>query len=88
MAQLAKFDVHRVAPSVDVADDFDIEYFSCIADRFDVDITPTRLQKRIRRRIRVPIDSCRRKMSNPYIAFDCRDLTLGRFSLSIQFPRS
>ena len=39
LAQLAKLDVHVVALSVDLGDDFDIEHFSCIADKFDVDIT-------------------------------------------------
>jgi argininosuccinate synthase len=38
LAQLAKFDVHVVALSVDLGDDFDIELFSYIADKFDVDI--------------------------------------------------
>jgi argininosuccinate synthase len=38
LAQLSKLDVHLVAVSVDVGDDFDIEQFSCIADNFDVDI--------------------------------------------------
>lgn len=39
LAQLSKLDVHLVALSVDVGDDFDIECFSTIADKFDVDIT-------------------------------------------------
>ena len=39
LAQLAKLDVHVVALSVDLGDDFDIEHFSCIADKFDIDIT-------------------------------------------------
>jgi argininosuccinate synthase len=39
LAQLAKLDVHVVALSVDVGDDFDIGQFSHIADKFDVHIT-------------------------------------------------
>src|ERR1700752_2271802 len=39
LAQLAKLDVHVVALSVDLGDDFDIEHFSRIADNFDVDVT-------------------------------------------------
>ncbi|MCZ8378462.1 argininosuccinate synthase-related protein [Mycobacterium sp. CPCC 205372] len=39
LAQLAKLDVHVVALSVDVGDDFDIGQFSNIADNFDVHIT-------------------------------------------------
>jgi argininosuccinate synthase len=39
LAQLAKLNVHVVALSVDLGDDFDIEYFSRIADKFDVDVT-------------------------------------------------
>ena len=39
LAQLAKLDVHVVALSVDLGDDFDIEHFSRIADKFDVDVT-------------------------------------------------
>jgi argininosuccinate synthase len=39
LAQLAKLDVHVVALSVDVGDDFDIGQFSNIADKFDVHIT-------------------------------------------------
>ena len=38
LAQLSKLDVHLIALSVDVGDDFDIEHFSCIVDKFDVDI--------------------------------------------------
>ena len=44
LAQLAKLDVRVVALSVDLGDDFDIENFSYIADKFDVDIT--RLDRR------------------------------------------
>jgi argininosuccinate synthase len=39
LAQLSKLDVHLVALSVDVGDDFDIEHFSCIVDKFGVDVT-------------------------------------------------
>lgn len=39
LAQLAKLDVHVVALSVDVGDDFDIGQFSHVADKFDVHIT-------------------------------------------------
>lgn len=39
LAKLSKLDVHLVALSVDVGDDFDFEHFSCIADKFDIHIT-------------------------------------------------
>lgn len=39
LAQLSKLDVHVVALSVDVGDDFDIAQFSCIADKLVVDVT-------------------------------------------------
>lgn len=39
LAQLAKLDVHVVALSVDLGDDFDIGQFAHIADRFGVHIT-------------------------------------------------
>ncbi|MEV3904901.1 argininosuccinate synthase-related protein [Mycobacterium sp. NPDC050551] len=39
LAQLAKFDVRVIALSVDLGDDFDIDQFADIADRFDVHIT-------------------------------------------------
>lgn len=39
LAQLSRLDVNLVALSVDVGDDFDIENFSSIADKFGVDIT-------------------------------------------------
>ena len=39
LAKLAKLDVHVVALSVDLGDDFDTENFSCIANKFGVDIT-------------------------------------------------
>ncbi|MGA5464614.1 argininosuccinate synthase-related protein [Mycobacterium sp. NPDC050041] len=39
LAQLAKFDVRVIALSVDLGDDFDIDQFAYIADRFDVHIT-------------------------------------------------
>jgi argininosuccinate synthase len=39
LAQLAKLDVHVVALSVDIGDDFDIGQFSYIADKFDVHVT-------------------------------------------------
>jgi argininosuccinate synthase len=45
LAQLSKLDVHLVALSVDVGDDFDIEHFSCIADKFGVDIGGLRIIK-------------------------------------------
>lgn len=38
LAQLSKLDVHFVALSVDVGDDFDVEGFSSVIDKFDVDI--------------------------------------------------
>jgi argininosuccinate synthase len=39
LAQLAQLDVHVVALSVDLGDDFDIKHVSSIADNFDVHIT-------------------------------------------------
>ncbi|WP_297593671.1 argininosuccinate synthase-related protein [Mycobacterium sp.] len=39
LAQLSKLDLRLIALSVDVGDDFELEQFSCIADKFDVDIT-------------------------------------------------
>lgn len=39
LAQLSKLDVQIVALSVDVGDDFNIEQFSCIANKFGVEIT-------------------------------------------------
>src|ERR1700739_672639 len=45
LAQLAKLDVHFVALFVDLRDDFDIEHFSCIADKFDQN-TPRREYKK------------------------------------------
>ncbi|OBB00131.1 hypothetical protein A5662_14770 [Mycobacteriaceae bacterium 1482268.1] len=38
LAQLSKLDVRLVALSVDVGDDFDIEQFSCVVDKFNVEI--------------------------------------------------
>ena len=38
LAQLTKLDVDVVALSVDLGDDFDTEHFSCIANKFDVDV--------------------------------------------------
>ncbi|KUI47000.1 hypothetical protein AU198_03805 [Mycobacterium sp. GA-1199] len=39
LAQLSRLDVHVIALSVDLGDDFEIEQFSSVADRFGVGIT-------------------------------------------------
>lgn len=39
LAQLSKLNVRLIALSIDVGDDFDLEQFSGITDKFDVDIT-------------------------------------------------
>nr|WP_293037743.1 argininosuccinate synthase-related protein [Mycobacterium sp.] len=39
LAQLSKLDVYLIALSIDVGDEFDLEQFSSIADKFDLQIT-------------------------------------------------